>query len=91
VKITVEALRDFARAVNAPYPQYDGMFDDWVLVRITGSWRSKGGSRFAPGDVVLASPEAALLPGHGEPTRRVFCTVTGSNCLVGVSLMREVA
>lgn len=44
------------KAENAEFPQYDGWTDDTVLVRMTKTWKSKGGE-ILEGDLCLAQAE----------------------------------
>jgi hypothetical protein len=55
---TLARLKAQARTHLDKYPQYDGYHDgdEWTLVRFRRSLETKGGLRFAKGEVALARP-----------------------------------
>lgn len=71
------ALQEHARASKAPYRQYEGHFDTWILCLVTAYTRFKGYSELPEGRIVLAAPEASLSPGV-PASRSTYCTETGS-------------
>lgn len=52
-----QRLRRMAIADHAEYPQYEGLFDDWVVARAVRRVKYKGGSSLHRGRWVLASPQ----------------------------------
>lgn len=54
---TKDIIRSLAAKEHAAYPQYEGHWDTWRLARITNRVRTKLGTAFEPGDIVLAAPE----------------------------------
>lgn len=75
------ALREHAQMKHAPYPQYDGYYDDWTLHVVTDHVAFKGGTAFRPGEIVLASPSLSIDPGI-PVTRTAYDPNTGHNCAV---------
>lgn len=51
----LDFIRDNARSAHRLYPQYEGEFDgaEWRLGRMRRGVATKGGERFAAGDVVM--------------------------------------
>jgi len=53
---TLEALVQQAEEKHAPYPQYAGHWDGWVLAKSKRAVRSRGQEIVAKGEVVLFDP-----------------------------------
>jgi hypothetical protein len=68
-----ELLASNAAAAVAQYPQYEGFFDDNVLVAIKRDVVTKGGPSFARGDIVLAQPIPRVHPSVDGPTVDFTC------------------
>ncbi len=66
-----------AAGSKAPYPQYDGYFDRWILCLVTDETEFKGSSHLPSGRIVLASPDVRLDPGI-PASRSTYCVETGS-------------
>lgn len=71
----VEAMRLVAIKAMAPWPQYAGYFDTWVICVVEEDVEFKGSSDLAAHEIVLAAPEPTLT--YGVPaTRSTFCPTT---------------
>lgn len=50
-------IRQIAEVKSSIYPQYQGYWDGWVLVRVKKTIRTKMGVAFEKGDLTLMDPE----------------------------------
>lgn len=55
-----------ASKLKAKYPQYDGYFDDWEVVRIKRNLRSRGAPIASKGEFVLMEPDSLTTPDHPD-------------------------
>jgi hypothetical protein len=49
------AVKRAAERHNADYPQYDGYWDGWRVVRLSTDITTKGGEAFKAGDITIAT------------------------------------
>ena|ERR1019366_8346365 len=54
-------LIERAAASMAKYPQYNGHFLDYMLVRVNRDIKTKAGLAFSKGEITIAKPDAAIL------------------------------
>lgn len=56
LKPTAQFVIGIADALMFDFPQYDGHFDQYRLVRITRQFKTKMGVAFEEGDIAIAKP-----------------------------------
>ncbi len=54
--LSLQALKQQAAAQNAQWPQYKGHFENYILVRVLKTIRTKMGVAFHKGEVTIAEP-----------------------------------
>lgn len=67
-----QVLKTAAERSVASYPQYRGHFDNYILVRIRRTVRTKFGVAFEKGDYAIAAPQAHPVEGQGVRPVRMF-------------------
>lgn len=84
-----EAARQHAIHYSAPYPQYDGAFDDMVPVRVTRRVRTKMGVAFRAGDVSVAEPDVEPADEWSGPSRTVWSVRNGIKTLIAAEHVED--
>lgn len=87
IAVITEDRRRVAADQNAGFPQYVGYFDDWTLVEVTATIRTKLGVAFNPGDLVIARPASDL---DADGFRTCYSPRNGIATSVPTEAVREV-
>jgi len=87
----VATLRAEAATRHAIYPQYDGLFDCWVLALVVRDWQGKGHSVFTIGEIVLVNPVPSIMTEGGPSQFSAYCPATGNVCSLDNADIRFIA
>lgn len=82
---TLDTLIALAKIQKSKYPQYDGHFDNYELVRFATNFSTRMGLAFSKGEDAIARPQTQAE--REEGIRTVYCHITRLDTSVFVTAL----